>query len=483
MSGAAEPRRTEPLKISGATGRRAPVSSAVTARPVPASNTAATDIAAVFIELEIAVRRAATLDELRFTMINAWQRLVPVDQAVLCEPARTTAFRATLAANVSAIDRYAPVVTMVDQWVRDRSGTEHRPADVHVGRLTGADARDGETPVLHALWVPLKSREGDVLAAVVLLRDRLWQPHEQALLLPLADAFAHAWAAMLPQRTTFSRRAYPPARRWLTWACAAAVVCAGLLPVQMSSLAPAEIVAANPSVITSPIDGVLADILVPPGGEVARGQLIARFVDVKTRNDVEIAARTLAVTASRYFRVVQSSTANTRDGARDAQDLATAKAEWDLAKAELAYVSEIQSRTEIRAERSGILVYASKADWVGKPLTTGERIMEIGDPRQVEVRVDLPVSDAIVLAAGNRFALFLDGDPLTTIPGRIDRTSYRPVLSPDQQLIYRIFGRMDHATPLRIGLRGTARVSSDDVPLAYYLFRRPIAAVRQRLGV
>jgi hypothetical protein len=170
MSGAAEPRRTEPLKISGATGRRAPVSSAVTARPVPASNTAATDIAAVFIELEIAVRRAATLDELRFTMINAWQRLVPVDQAVLCEPARTTAFRATLAANVSAIDRYAPVVTMVDQWVRDRSGTEHRPADVHVGRLTGVDARDGETPVLHALWVPLKSREGDVLAAVVLLR-------------------------------------------------------------------------------------------------------------------------------------------------------------------------------------------------------------------------------------------------------------------------------------------------------------------------
>ena len=34
----------------------------------------------------------------------------------------------------------------------------------------------------------------------------------------------------------------------------------------------------------------------------------------------------------------------------------------------------------------------------------------------------------------------------------------------------------------RIGLRGTARIEGDEVPLFLYLFRRPIAVLRQAVG-
>ena len=37
--------------------------------------------------------------------------------------------------------------------------------------------------------------------------------------------------------------------------------------------------------------------------------------------------------------------------------------------------------------------------------------------------------------------------------------------------------------PPRIGLRGTAKILGDRVPLALYLFRRPLALLRQSLGI
>jgi hypothetical protein len=35
----------------------------------------------------------------------------------------------------------------------------------------------------------------------------------------------------------------------------------------------------------------------------------------------------------------------------------------------------------------------------------------------------------------------------------------------------------------RIGLRGTAQISGEQVSLGFYLFRRPIAGLRQYLGM
>ncbi len=37
--------------------------------------------------------------------------------------------------------------------------------------------------------------------------------------------------------------------------------------------------------------------------------------------------------------------------------------------------------------------------------------------------------------------------------------------------------------PPRLGARGTAQLFGDRVPLGFYLFRRPISALRQRIGL
>jgi hypothetical protein len=47
---------------------------------------------------------------------------------------------------------------------------------------------------------------------------------------------------------------------------------------------------------------------------------------------------------------------------------------------------------------------------------------------------------------------------------------------------YRVRGELDDAGPARIGLKGTAKIYGGRVPLAYLVFRRPLAALRTACG-
>ena len=111
--------------------------------------------------------------------------------------------------------------------------------------------------------------------------------------------------------------------------------------------------------------------------------------------------------------------------------------------------------------------------------------MELADPRHFEFRIDLPVADAIVLNAGARVQVFLDSDPLRPVEARLVRTAFKARTHDNQQLAFRLVAERDGAEtrPIRLGVRGTAQVFSDKVPLAFYLFRRPLSALRQWFGI
>src|SRR5690606_22533908 len=139
-------------------------------------------------------------------------------------------------------------------------------------------------------------------------------------------------------------------------------------------------------------------------------------------------------------------------------------------------------RSEVRAERAGIAVFADAERLTGKPVQTGERLMQIADPTQAELRIELSVGDAIALQPGAEIALFLDSDPLNRRDARLQRSAYEAQTTAAGQLAYRLDAGFVAAPP-RIGLRGTAKLFGDRAPLAYYLMRRPLAAARQSLGL
>jgi hypothetical protein len=48
---------------------------------------------------------------------------------------------------------------------------------------------------------------------------------------------------------------------------------------------------------------------------------------------------------------------------------------------------------------------------------------------------------------------------------------------------YHIRGRLSNGKAEHIGLRGVSKIYGDRYPLAYWIFRRPLGALRQRVGL
>jgi multidrug efflux pump subunit AcrA (membrane-fusion protein) len=254
-----------------------------------------------------------------------------------------------------------------------------------------------------------------------------------------------------------------------------------MLPIHQTVLAPAEIIALNAVAVAAPVEGVIKTFHVQPNQPVRAGQRLFSFDDTTLRNRRDIAARGLDVAA------IESHGAQQRafDDTKARGEVATLQGRIAERRAELRAVEEQLRRIDVTAPRDGIAVFGDVNDWQGRPVVIGERVMQLADPDEAGVMVFLAVADAIALEQGARIRLFLDVAPLAPLDATLSETSYLAVLSPDGVASYRLRARLlaPGAGAARIGLKGTAKVYGEQVTLAYYLFRRPLSALRQWAGV
>jgi multidrug resistance efflux pump len=141
-------------------------------------------------------------------------------------------------------------------------------------------------------------------------------------------------------------------------------------------------------------------------------------------------------------------------------------------------------RVDVRAPRDGIIVFSDPNDWLGKPVAVGERVMTIADPDQTGLYLWVPVGDAVNLKPGAEVRVFLNTDPTRPLAAVIEEASYEAQVNESGILAFKAKARfVKPKVAPRIGLKGTAKIYGDQVTLGYYLMRRPLAAVRQTLGM
>jgi pyruvate/2-oxoglutarate dehydrogenase complex dihydrolipoamide acyltransferase (E2) component len=248
----------------------------------------------------------------------------------------------------------------------------------------------------------------------------------------------------------------------------------------MSTLAPAKIIAKDPLIVSAPIDGVIAEILVLPNTVVSEGQLLFKYEDTTFRSEYEAAERNLDVAMAQYRRASQGSFVEAAQKA----DVPLLKAEVELRETERNYAHERLTKVEVKAEQAGLLLYTDKSDWIGKPVVVGQRIMELANPQQLEVRIDLPVEDAIVLREGASVTLFLNANPFSSVPATVNHASYHAEVLPNNTLAYRVTAQLAQgSSEFRIGWQGSAKMYGEQVTLFTYLFRRPISTIRPWIGL
>lgn len=434
---------------------------------------------AMLMELEKKVRQAATRAEVGFLIVNETWNLARYRQAVLWEPGEGNG-RVMSISGLASPDHNAPFVVWIRKLLAQRVTTGmDRGAQILDPATLSAEVRKqwGEWLPEHVLLVPLWARDGKLQAVLLLARESEWAQGERVLLENLADAYGHVWHAL---RATASWWDLLLARRKRAlWVTLAVLVALALVPVRHSALAPAEVIARDPVMVVTSVDGVIEDVRVRPNQLVEQGQLLVQLDDARIANQLAL-ARSARDVAGAEVRQASQQAVFDRESAAMLEILRGRLAQHE---AEVRYYQSLLERVEIRAPRAGVVVFDDVNDLLGRPVSLGERVMMLASPEAVELEIHLSTTDAIRLADDAQVRLFLNTAAHQPIDATLSHMSYQANATPAGHFAYRLVAQLDdpEQTP-RIGLQGSARVYGDRTVLIAYVLRRPLSALRRIVG-
>ena len=445
------------------------------------------------LDLTRRTRQAADLSELCFLAVNDSHTLVPYRQGALwlaAEGVKTLSGVVQLEAN-------APYAQWLDRVCRSVSQDNNsHPSQVSAAQLPQELALEWETWLpAYGLWLPLArdvmgQETSGSLGGLLLARDTPWQEQDVALLAEWIAIWSFAWHARhRPNPWSWHRwlqivRDQWQARQNIVWwkqrrvHWVVGILAILLLPIRLSVLAPGELVPANPAVIRAPLEGVVGSFAVKPNQIVKVGQPLFVFDDASLKSKLEVAQQALSGAQAEYRQSAQLAVTDTKYKGQ----LALLMGKVEERQAESDYLQGQLERAHILAPQAGIALFDDPSEWIGKPVATGERIMRIAAPDDVEVEAWLAVGDAVPLPVGAPVSLYLNASPLFSVAAQLRYVAHDAVQRPDGSYAYRVRARLDHPTEHRVGLKGTAKLTGRWVPLVYWVLRRPVAGIRQMIG-
>lgn len=466
----------------------------------------------VLLHLARRARHAASAAELGFIVANETHALAPYRQAVLWFAERGVC----AISGVVAPEANAPFVHWLDRVATRLGGSDAlQPLVLTPAHLAPGDADEwGEWLPEHALWFPLSlpGQAGGLLFA----RETPWQTDEVNLLGEWLDIWYHAWQGK--HRTNrFDRvlrilqrphddAGQPPAaslrERWQAWFArsrqwtpkewpraiwqsprkrytALACLCL-LIPVRLPVLVPGELVPAQPAAIRAPLDGTVDRFFITPNQQVKAGAPLFQLDLTTLSSKHDVAKQALSTAEAEYRQAAQQAVFDERSKAQ----LAALQGRIAERRTEAEYLQAQLARAQVTAPTDGIALVDDPAEWIGRPVMTGERVMTIADEHDVEVEAWLAPADVIDLPERSAVTLYLNSMPLSPVHAQLRYAAHEATQRPDGSFAYRVRASLstDEFHP-RVGLKGSARVAGHYVPLVYWVLRRPLAVVRPWLGL
>lgn len=431
------------------------------------------------LHLEQRALAAPTLPALGFNIANETLALVGYRQAAVFSRGAGAGWRLMTASGLASVAEESPFVVWLNRFAQTFpvSGGCHR-LDLAQSPAAFSEGWQEWLPE-HLLAAPLCGADGQPAGLVLYAREAPWRGDELALLDRLHLTYGYCFWSLGAKRRSLGKALLQLAHgraKWI-WLALLAVL---LIPVRLSALAPAEVVALHAMAVAAPQDGVIGTIYVQPNAPVKAGQLLFSLVDTTLASRREVAQKSLSIARAEALVAQQRAF----DDLKSKGEVAAATGRTREKEAELAAADALLGRIAVRADHDGIALFSDPNDWLGRPVQTGERVMQLANPADVGVLVWLPSSDALNLDAGAPVRLFLHTAPLSPLGATLFQTSYQAVSSPEGISAYRLYARFDEGgAGQRIGLRGTARISGGWAVLGYYLLRRPIAAAREWSGL
>jgi len=441
---------------------------------------------AQLLQLEENCRNSEEIKELAYIIVNETRELVSYDQGVLISNMGNK-LSVDAITDVSVVEATSPFT----QWVNDVASSLVKldNADsLHVVNVSNDLNEQQQSEMkdfspLNFLWLPLKmTRQGvEIEYYLLLFKHTPWQEKEKALLKHIASSYRYFLFSLYKSNFKIWRKS----RSFLSKYAKIFIIILILLmflPIRLTVLSPLEVKAKDPIVVTSPLNGAIDSINVLPDQKVKQGELLVELENLDFKNSYNISERTFEVAKAQLHTTKQNSFIDYKLKSK----IAGLAAEVKLKKAEMDFAKSQLDKTIIKADESGTVVINDPNEWVGKPVVVGEKILLIANQKKIQAQIMLPVTDAIFLNENALVKIFFDNDPLNTWHGKISQIYYEPELTPQNILSYKIIADFDQIDENgyipKIGLRGTAKIYSDEVSLFFYLFKKPITTIRQWIG-
>lgn len=423
----------------------------------------------VVMHLARRARQAATAAELGFIAVNETHALMPYRQAALWFAKSGV----TALSGVVTPEANAPFVLWLDRVAAQLAKLNlQQITTIDPTMLKAEEAAEWEEWLpAHALWLPLE--EG----GLILARDEAW-PERVPLLAEWLEIWQHAWTAKhRPAPAAWFKswlRKPRIAKRYVFIALAITVI-----PVRLTVLVPGELSPATPATVRAPLEGTVDQFFVQPNQPVKAGAPLFQLDLTTLTSKLNVARQDLATAEAEYRQTAQQAVFDARSKAM----LGTLQGRIAEHATEVRYLQSQLARAQVTAPRDGIVLVDDPSEWIGKPVTIGERVLTIADEHDVEVEAWLSPADAIDLPDGASVTLYLNAAPLRPVHATLRYVAHEAIARPDGNFAYRlratIEGKEDRP---RVGLKGTVRVSGHYVPLIYWVMRRPLATIRPWIG-
>jgi hypothetical protein len=451
------------------------------------------------VELARRARHAESLQALQFLVVNESYRLVPYQLACLWSKDRGLLAQS----GVSTVDRTAPFVLWISDVLKTLS-VQSTAVVVEPSMLAKTQQASWvEWLPAHALWIPFSSKS-QVLSGLLLCRETPWNEEDISLFREWCDAWCFIWEAQssarrrrLPffQGKENSQQSLAPAEQlssgsarglkyfWTSrkWRYGLMLLLLLFLPVKLTVLAPAELVPEDPAIIRVPIEGVIDTFMVKPNDRVRAGDPLFRLDLTTLTNRLQVAQQSMQVATAEYRQGVLQSLSD----AKSRGLLTTQEGRAIERQLEADYLALLLQKSEIKSPRDGLVVFDDPTEWIGKPVMAGERVMVVATEDRTEIEAWLSLSDGVDFPSGTPVTMYLNTTPFAPVVGTLRSISHQAIQRPDGTYAYRVRAAVDSAAQAnaRVGLRGTARLSGGYVPLFYWIFRKPLVAVRQFFGI
>ena len=359
------------------------------------------------LELGRRARHAENGLALQFILVNQTHELTPYLLAALWIEDEGIVMQS----GVTEIERNSPFILWLSQLGK-RLSKEKNITRIEPSTLNKEDMREWESSLpAEAIWIPILSN--DKKAGLLVCREVSWSDQELALLKEWIDMWDHAWKKMYaPSLTGEIYQLGQSFKKWLTlsdgkndqdfflslWRNKRRrffLIIIGILfiPVPLTILAPAELVASHPAVIRVPIEGVVDEFFVKPNEKVVEGQPLFKLDLTSLKSRLQIAQQETQVASTEY----RQSTLQSLNDPKSRTQLAPQEGKASEKKLETEYVKDLLDKAQIKSPREGVTIFDDPSQWIGKPVQAGERVMIVANEKEMEIEAWVAPNNAIEL--------------------------------------------------------------------------------------